>query len=64
MPDISCRNCKFWSYDMDMDPFCVHPNASSMGTALAAMRGATKPLHARGEQCGPNARFFEQRGQA
>jgi hypothetical protein len=54
-----CRNCKFWSFDMDMDPFCVHPNANAIGTNTNAMRGTRKTENMRGEPCGPNAQFFK-----
>jgi hypothetical protein len=54
-----CRNCKFWSFDMDMDPFCVHPNANGIGTSVNAMRGKVKTPNMRGEPCGPDAKFFK-----
>lgn len=57
MPD--CRDCKYWSYDMDMDAFCVHPNASIMGTYLCTMRGEDRTPNMRGEPCGRDGRFFE-----
>lgn len=25
--DLNCRDCKYWSADMDMDAFCMHPQA-------------------------------------
>lgn len=58
--DIKCQNCAFWSFDMDMDPFCTHANASSFGTDTNRMRGAVKTPHMRGEPCGPDAQFFRQ----
>lgn len=57
----SCRDCAYWSYDMDMDPFCVHPNASIMGTNLAAMRSTRELEHTRGPNCGPDGQLFEPR---
>ena len=57
---INCQNCKFWSFDMDMDPFCIHPNASGFGTNINTMRGTERSEHMRGEPCGPDAKLFEQ----
>jgi len=57
--DTRCRDCLYWAYDMDMDPFCLHPNANSIGTNINAMRGKVKTQHMRGEPCGPDAAFFE-----
>ena len=57
--DKRCRDCFYWSYDMDMDDFCVHPNASSMGTDTNAMRSTRKLQHTRGPNCGPSAVFFK-----
>lgn len=48
--------CKFWATDMDLDPFCTHPEAlelsSGFGLSLNAMRrhslcsgDAELPLH-------------------
>lgn len=58
MPD--CKDCKYWSFDMDMEPFCVHPNAHPWGTDINMMRSTREPIHAR-EHCGPDAKFFEER---
>lgn len=58
MPN-DCRNCRYFSFDMDMDAFCVHPNANAVGTNLNAMRGSTKTPNMRGEPCGPHALFFQ-----
>jgi len=55
----NCCNCFYWSYDMDMDDFCVHPNASLMGTDTGAMRSTRKLEHTRGPNCGPKAIFFK-----
>lgn len=57
---INCQNCKFWSFDMDMDPFCVHMNAGSVGTNINTMRGTKRSQHMRGEPCGPEAKYFVQ----
>jgi hypothetical protein len=45
---------------MDMDPFCVHPAASSVGTDLSAMRGTVKTQHMRGDPCGPDGQYFDR----
>jgi hypothetical protein len=55
---MNCRDCRYWSYDMDMEPFCLHPNANAIGTDVNAMRGTVKTRHMRGEPCGPDAKFF------
>lgn len=54
-----CRDCRFWSFDMDMDAFCTHRNASEVGTCTNTMRGKKRSPHMRGEPCGPDAKFFE-----
>lgn len=54
-----CRKCRFWSFDMDLDAFCVHPNANSIGTNVGVMRGKRKTENMRGEPCGPDAKFFQ-----
>lgn len=56
--DQRCQDCRFWSFDMDMEPFCLHPNANSIGTDVNRMRGLIKTAHMRGEPCGPEAKFF------
>lgn len=56
---IDCRNCKFWSYDMDMEPFCLHPHANAWGTDINRMRGTIRTPNMRGEPCGPGAKLFE-----
>lgn len=58
--NIDCQNCKFWSFDMDLEPFCVHPNAHSWGTDVNTMRKDRKTPNMRGEPCGPDAKFFVQ----
>lgn len=58
MTDKDCRQCKFWAYDMDLDPFCVHGNASPMGTDINLMRRTEKTPNMRGEPCGPEAKLF------
>lgn len=55
-----CVDCAYWSFDMDMDPFCVHPNANAWGTNIDVMRGVKQTSHMRGEPCGPEAKFFEK----
>lgn len=55
-----CRNCAYWSFDMDMDPFCVNENAGSWGTDINTMRGQKRSPNMRGEPCGPAAKYFEQ----
>jgi hypothetical protein len=57
---INCQNCEHWAFDMDLDSFCTHPNASPMGTNLNVMRGKTKTSNMRGKPCGPKAKFFFQ----
>lgn len=57
---IDCQNCGNWGFDMDLEPFCVHPNASPIGTDCVAMRGTKRTRHMRGEPCGPKAQFFKQ----
>lgn len=59
-----CRSCRFWSYDMDLEPFCVHKNANPIGTYINAMRGTRKTQHMRGEPCGPSGKFFEAKKRA
>lgn len=59
MSNPQCRNCAYWSYDMDMEPFCVHPNANSFGTDINRMRGTERTKNMRGEPCGPKGKFFE-----
>lgn len=44
---------------MDMDDFCVHPNASSFGTDTNAFRSERKLQHTRGPNCGPKAIYFK-----
>lgn len=56
---IRCQNCRYWAFDMDMDAFCTHPKAASIGTDVNAMR-STRELRFAEENCGPEARFFEQ----
>lgn len=58
-PRADCRNCKYWSYDMDMEPFCTHANASPIGTNINVMRGLKQTSNMRGEPCGPQGKFFE-----
>ena len=63
MPDrtkINCKNCKFWGFDMDMDPFCQHKNANSFGTNTNVMRQNERAQNMRGEPCGREAKFFIQ----
>ena len=39
--DLNCRNCKYWSTDMDMDAFCMHPKAiEERGSFGATLVGA------------------------
>lgn len=57
----ACRDCRYWSFDMDMEPFCVHPNANEIGTDINAMCGIKRTRHMRGEPCGPDAVFFQPR---
>lgn len=61
---IDCRDCRYWSYDMDMDAFCVHPNAGPWGTDVNAMRGVKPLKHTRGELCGPNAKLFKRKSRS
>lgn len=28
MSEKNCRNCKWSGMDMDMDPYCIHPNVA------------------------------------
>ena len=53
-----CRQCKYWSYDMDMDPFCLHPKiieqVGSFGLYLHRAR-ANEGL------CGPAALLFTEK---
>lgn len=55
---INCQHCKFWAYDMDMDPFCMHKNANPIGTDITVMRGTKRTPNMRGSPCGPSAKFF------
>lgn len=64
MNQPECRNCAYWSYDMDMEPFCVHPNANAWGTDINAMRRLVKTPNMRGEPCGPEGKFFESRSRS
>ena len=57
---INCQDCRFWSFDMDMDAFCTHENANGFGTVLRVMRGNKKTANMRGQPCGPDAEFFEK----
>lgn len=54
-----CRQCKYWSYDMDMAPFCLHANAGPLGTDINVMRGYKRTPNMRGEPCRPQGQFFE-----
>jgi len=60
MMNKNCQNCKYWSFDMDMDAICTHQNANSWGTNINVMRGYIKTKNMRGEPCGPEGRFFKE----
>lgn len=57
----NCRDCKFWAFDMDLEPFCVHEAASVYGTDINVMRKTTKTVNMRGQPCGPKAKYFKKR---
>ena len=39
-----CRQCKYWSYDMDMAPFCLHANAGPLGILGRTAHSIVSPV--------------------
>lgn len=48
-----CINCKYWQYDMDMDPFCMHEEVIKEHPFGLYIDSAIKSY------CGPELMNFE-----
>lgn len=55
-----CMDCKHSGMDMDMQPYCAHPEVCKRmpyGQILASLASPTRD----GNECGPDRRLWEQR---
>lgn len=60
MTKRECRDCKYCGMDMDMEPYCVHPEVLKrmpFGQILSSIAAPT----IEGKECGPSKKLWEER---
>lgn len=60
MTKRECRDCKYCGMDMDMEPYCVHPEVlkrAPYGQILSSIAAPT----VKGNECEPDLKLWEER---
>lgn len=60
MTDNKCDTCQYCGMDMDMDPYCSHPEVLKRmpyGQTLCSLDAPTR----KGKECGPDRKLWKIR---